>query len=80
MDYSRLSILKMQIFRRSLLQCHVISLLVKSRFDLCMKESTCHEMVIYLSQIFSTSSMLCLFFVCTFSLIFNMIFFHGRHQ
>ena len=36
-------------FRRSL----IILLLVK----ICMEESTCHEMVIYLSQIFS--SMLC---------------------
>ena len=38
-----------------------------------MEESTCHEMVIYVYQRFS-SSMLCLFnFLCTFSLVLNMI-------
>ena len=45
-----------------------------SYFDLCMEESTCtcHEMAIYLSQIFST--MLCLFnFFGTFSLVLYMI-------
>ena len=42
-----------------LLDASLISLLVKSRLDLCMEESTCREIVINLSQRFI--SMLCSF-------------------
>ena len=67
------------IFRRRL----IISSLVKSWLNLCIEESTCHEMVIHLSQ--KLSSMLCFLFVffffffflgggCTFSLVLNKVF------
>ena len=42
-----------------------------------MEESTCHEMVIYLPQRFSSMLCCCFFFLgggCTFSLVLNMIF------
>ena len=53
------------LFRRSIIYNSIV--------DLCMEESTCHEMVIHLSHRFS--SMLCLCICCVqFSLVLNVIF------
>ena len=45
-----------------------------SLFSLCMEESTCHEMVVRLSQIFSSMSWLFFSFLHFIALVSNMMF------